>query len=627
MNQMAPASSDQKLGTSLIVRENSTDRRFALHWILILAALTTLFALGLHLSSVQYRGSEELGEFRKGLKSTGGSDAVESEKGVVAADDGYCSEIGASVLRKGGHAVDAVVATAICEGVRHPMSSGIGGGAFMVVRSAKDGKALAFDARETAPLAASKDMYQNNPLAKSLGPLSMGIPGEIAGLHAAWLLYGKLPWKSLFEPSITLLKNGVKIEPYLALSINDNKDKIMSDPGLAEVFAPNGKLLQLNDTFYNFKLADSLEAIAEEGPQAFYNGSIGQKFIQDIRNLGGIVTMNDMRKYTVEITEPLYSDVLGYTLVGMPLPSSGTLGVSMVLNILGSYETLNAMKGFHGLHRLIEAVKHTLAIRMNLGDSKFVNCTKYVDDMLSPTYAEQVKERIFDNTTFDPSYYLNRWSQIRDHGTSHMSIVDSERNAVAFTSTVNMYFGGGVMSPSTGIVANNEMDDFSIPTDATEDGLPPAPSNFIEPNKRPLSSMSPLIILKDNQLAGVLGASGGMNIIPAVSQVFINHFVLGVDPLKAVQHPRFYHTLIPNLVQYENWTALDGELFEFSEAAKEFLAKRNHQLQMKSGAGAVCQFVVQNLTSSNSNKETDGIIRGMLTAVSDPRKDGSPACV
>ncbi|KAJ6851774.1 putative gamma-glutamyltranspeptidase 3 [Iris pallida] len=586
-------------------------------------------------------GRHRSGGERRRFWSTGGAETVQSEIGVVAADDGLCSEVGAAALRRGGHAVDAAVATAVCLGVRHPMSSGIGGGAFMVVSTAAGGSgtvAEAFDSRETAPAAAAENMYEKNPSSKEKGALSMGIPGEVAGLHAAWSKYGRLPWKTLLAPAITLARDGFLVEPYLAYSIKNCKDDIMADPGLKSVFAPNGNLLQFNDTCYNPKLADTLEMIATEGPQALYNGSIGEKLIEDVRNAGGIATMEDMRKYKVEVGEAMKANAMGYTILGMPPPSSGTVGISLVLNVLGSYKTPDAAKGLLGLHRLIEALKHMLAIRMNLGDPDFVNITGYINNMLSPSFAEKIKQRIFDNTTFSPGYYLPRWSQLRDHGTSHLCVVDADRNAVSMTSTVNYYFGAGVLSPSTGIVLNNEMADFSTPTEATPDHLPPAPANFIKPNKRPLSSMTPLIILKDNQLAGIVGGSGGMNIIPAVSQAFLNHFILGMDPLKAVQHPRIYHKLIPNVVCYENWTAMDGEHIELATEARAFLEQRNHQLKSTSGVSAVVQFVVHNLQEPVSNKGGrgwgwmrpamgDGVFRGMLTAVSDPRKDGRPAGV
>lgn len=308
----------------------------------------------------------------------------------------------------------------------------------------------------------------------------------------------------------------------------------------------------------------------------------------------------------------------------------------MVLNILGSYESSSeGVEGLLGLHRLIEALKHMFGVRMNLGDPDFVDVEEYVSDMLSSSFAQTLQQKIDDSTTFEPSYYLARWSQLRDHGTSHLCVVDSDRNAVSLTTTVNWYFGARVMSPSTGIVLNNEMDDFSTPTEATPDRLPPAPANFIEPKKRPLSSMTPIIILKDDQLAGVVGASGGVNIIPAVVQVFLNHFILRMEPLKAVQHPRVFHTLIPNEVLYENFTAIDGEHIEFANEGKLFLEQRGHVLRSLS-LGAVSQLVVHNLHERvpNMQRKTDrkaknggAVFHGRLIAVSDPRKDGSPAAL
>ncbi|MBA0722706.1 hypothetical protein Golax_003359 [Gossypium laxum] len=560
----------------------------------------------------------------------GGPDSVESDQGVVAADDARCSKIGVLMLKKGGHAVDAAVATALCVGVVNPMASGIGGGAFMVVRSSSTSQVQAFDARETAPLAASQNMYENDMRTKYLGPLSMGVPGEIAGLHEAWLRYGRLDWKTLFEPAIKLAKEGFMIAPYLGLSIAEHELLIMNDPGLKQVFAPEGKLLQAGEKCYNVELAHTLEEVAEQGPWVLYNGTIGEKLVKDVRQVGGILTMEDLRNYKVEVTDAMAANVMNYTIYGMPPPSSGTLGLSLVLNIFDSYGSADAAKGDLGVHRLIEALKHMFAERMNLGDPDFVDITKYVSEMLSVTFAKQIQEKIIDNATFPANYYMYRWSQLRDHGTSHFCVVDAERNAVSMTTTVNYPFGAGVLSPSTGIIVNNEMGDFSAPTEISPDMLPPAPANFIRPNKRPLSSMTPLIITKDNQLAGVIGGSGGMNIIPAVTQVFLNHFVLGMEPLAAVQHPRIYHKLIPNLVYYENWTVIDGDHIELADETKIFLREKGHELQAKSG-GAIVQFVVQALQKDIERGRKFGkdlyIFHGTLTAVSDPRKDGKPAAV
>ncbi|CAI9263054.1 unnamed protein product [Lactuca saligna] len=579
-------------------------------------------------SSLDWR--VQVGDALKGHKATNkvqSSDEVESWKAVVAADDARCSEIGASVLNDGGHAVDAAVAVALCGGVVNPMASGIGGGGFMVVRSADTSETLAFDFRETAPAAATQNMYQNDITTKYSGPLSMGIPGEVAGLHKAWLKHGRLPWNSLFQPAIHLAKHGFQVAPYLANSISSNSDSIKKDPGLRSVFAPGGNLLQAGDTCYNIQLGLSLEAIAEGGPDALYDGVVGEKLVDDVESAGGILTMEDLRNYEVKVTNAVEVNTMGFTIFGMPPPSGGTLGIALVLNILNAFENTNDAKGALGLHRLIEAIKHMFALRMNLGDPDFVDISKTASQMLSPSFAKKIQKRILDNTTFPSEYYLPRWSQIEDQGTSHFCIVDADRNAVSMTTTVNYPFGGGVLSPATGIVLNNEMGDFSVPTEISSDSLPPSPTNFIKPNKRPLSSMTPVIVTKGGQLVGVIGGSGGMYIIPAVLEVFLNHFVLGMEPLNAVQSPRVYHKLVPNVVYYENWTVIDGDHIELSDERKEFLKERGHVLQSKSG-GAVCQLIVQNLKkkklfyNKNDNKE---VLRGMLTAVSDPRKDGRPA--
>ncbi|PON62490.1 Gamma-glutamyltranspeptidase [Parasponia andersonii] len=621
----------QSLGSPLLESSNITSEKKRWSralWFLLPITIITIIVL-------VHGSNTNVGLQREGNRNNNwiqGNDAqvIESEQGVVAADDGRCSEVGAFFLRQNGHAVDAAVATALCLGVVNPTSSGIGGGGFMILRSSSTSQTHAFDFRETAPVAASQNMYANNPRAQFYGALSMGVPGEIAGLHEAWSKHGRLAWKSLFLPAIKLAKDGFVVTPYLEGHIITNSQVIMKDPGLRQVFAPNGKLLKAGDTCYNVELGHSLEEIAKLGPKAFYNGSIGEKLVKDVREVGGILAMEDLRNYKVEVTDAMAADVMGYTVYGMPPPSSGTLGLSLILKIFESYGSSDAAKGDLGLHRLIEALKHMFAIRMNLGDPDFVNISNYESDMLSSDFAKQIRERIFDNTTFPPEYYLNGWSQLRDHGTSHFCIVDTDRNAVSMTTTVNYAFGGGVLSPSTGIVLNNEMGDFSTPTEITPDSLPPAPANFIRPNKRPLSSMTPIIVTKENQLVGALGGSGGMDIIPAVVQVFLNYFVLGMKPLAAVQSPRIYHKLIPNKVSYENWTVICGNHIELSEKTKIFLQERGHQVEARAG-GAITQLVVQTLKNPidmgrKSGKHSNArLFHGTLVAVSDLRKDGRPA--
>ncbi|KGN60559.1 glutathione hydrolase 3 [Cucumis sativus] len=621
------------MDSPLLRRRESVDKRCCRGLIFLPLGILAITVVG-HILGVSLNGSvfNEENKHSDGIRINN-SEIVESDKGVVAADDGRCSEIGASVLRQGGHAVDAAVATALCLGVVCSMWSGIGGGGFMVVRSASTLQSIAIDFRETAPLAASQDMYEANLTAKDIGPLSIAVPGEIAGLHEAWLRYGRLAWKSLFEPAIRLAKGGFVISPYLGKSLVSSTEMILHDPGLRQVFAPNGNILQVGDTCYNVELGKSLETVANQGPQAFYNGVIGEKLVKDVKAVGGILTMEDLRNYTVEITEAMTIEAMGYTVHGMPPPSSGTLGLAMVMNIFKSYNDPDATKGNIGVHRLIEALKHMYAERMNLGDPRFSNINNAVSNMLSLSFAKKIQEKIVDNTTFPPDYYLYRWSQLRDHGTSHFCIVDAERNAVSLTTTVNGHLGAGVLSPSTGIVLNNQMGDFSISTNISPDKLPPAPTNFIQPNKRPLSSMTPIIVTKDDRLIAVMGGSGGMKIVPAVIQVFLNYFSLGFQPFSAVERSRVYHQLMPNVVKYENLTCINGDYVEFSAKEKQFLEDRGHEVVAMDGAGAIVQLVVQNFEDAIDIGRKGGKLSnnqnnfGVLTAVCDPRKNGNPAVV
>ncbi|WZZ84646.1 hypothetical protein YC2023_113225 [Brassica napus] len=390
-----------------------------------------------------------------------------------------------SVLRQGGNSIDASVAAALCLGVVSPASSGIGGGAFTVVKIA-GGKAFAYDSRETAPLRATENMYGSNPDLKKKGVLSAGVPGEVAGLFTAWKQHGKIPWKQLVTPAEKLAEGGFQ----------------------------DFKLKKLGTIIHNRKLAFTLKQIAENGPKAFYNGTVGVSLASDISKAGGIITLKDLQSYRVKVRKPLSANILGYELLGMPPPSSG--GAAMML---------------------------------------------VVSDMLSPEFAKDLKKKINDDKTFDPKYYGGMWNQIDHHGTSHLSIIDRERNAVSIATSVNSCFGAVMLSPSTGIVLNIQMDDFTVPAKSRSDlnVPPPAPASFIRPGKRPLSSMSPTI---DGKVKAAVGASGGANIIAATTKVFLNHFFLNMDPLSSVLAPRIYHQLIPNRVLFENLTTVLNDHFE-----------------------------------------------------------------
>ncbi|XP_031267593.1 glutathione hydrolase 1-like [Pistacia vera] len=538
-------------------------------------------------------------------------EVIVTHHGVVATDDGRCSKIGMDVLRAGGHAVDASVAAALCLGVVSPASSGLGGGAFMLIRLAS-GKAQAFDMRETAPMKAYKNMYASNASLKTSGILSVAVPGVLAGLHKAWEQHGKLPWERLVKPAEVLARRGFKISPYLHMQMEKAKSGILADNGLQSIFTSNGELLQLGDICRNKKLAKSLKAISKYGLKAFYNGSIGFQLVKDVQKAGGILTIKDLQRYAVKVRDPISAYIRGLKVMGMPPPSSGGATMILMLNILAQYGVPSDVSGPLGIHRQIEALKHSFAVRMNLGDPEFVNVSKVLSDMLSHNFAQTLKKAIYDNMTFDAWHYGGRWNQIHDHGTSHVSIVDHDRNAVSMTNTVNAYFGAKVLLPSTGIILNNEMDDFSIPSNGDKNTPPPAPANFIRPGKRPLSSMAPTIVLKDEKLKAVIGASGGAMIIAGTAEVFLNHFFRGMDPFSSVMAPRVYHQLIPNTVYYENWTTVIGDHFEIPTEIRTSLQKKGHVLESLAG-GTICQFVVQEFES------------GKLVGISDPRKGGFPA--
>ncbi|KAK9096820.1 hypothetical protein Sjap_022317 [Stephania japonica] len=583
-----------------------TPQQWPLHVLITMAISSMLLIMILPVAQSTRPGSREI---------------ITSRHGAVATDDGRCSRIGRDVLREGGHAIDATVAAALCLGVVSPASSGLGGGAFMLLWSST-GKAQAFDMRETAPLLASENMYAGNTASKASGPLSIAVPGELAGLYEAWKQHGRLPWERLVRPAARLAARGFKISPYLHMQMVRTNSGIFADKGLRDLLTSNGVLLEIGRTCHNQKLAWTLKEISRHGPKVFYNGTVGINLVRDVRKAGGLLTLEDLQKYKVKVKEPTSARIFGLDILGMPPPSSGGVGMILMLNILSQYEIPSGLCGSLGLHRFIEALKHQFAVRMNLGDPDFVNVSGVVSDMVSLKLAKELKKTIFDNMTFSPNHYGSRWNQIIDHGTSHLSIVDAERNAVSITSTVNAYFGAQFLSTSTGIVLNNEMDDFSIPGNSSDTNAPPpSPPNFIRPSKRPLSSMSPTIVLKDGQLKGVIGASGGAMIIAGTTEVFLNHFAREMDPFSSVMAPRTYHQLIPNVVLYENWTTVREDHFEVPAETRVSLQKKGHVLQGLAG-GTICQFILHHFEGSKADR---GVISGELIAISDPRKGGFPS--
>ncbi|KAI8810447.1 gamma-glutamyltranspeptidase [Cladochytrium replicatum] len=531
---------------------------------------------------------------------------VSSPHAAVASENELCSIIGRDVLQDGGNAVDSVVAASICIGVTNMYSSGIGGGGFLVLRT-PNGKSEYIDFREEAPAAASRDMYEGNPTGSMIGGLSVGVPGEIRGFEYAHKKYGKLPWKRLFEPSIELCLNGWTVNRVLAMRINTYAGLMLNNTEFSEVFAPNGRILVEGDTIRRTALGHTLRAIADEGPEVFYTGWIGKSLVDTTRANGGILTMKDMSAYEVKTSLPLVGTYRDRKIITSPPPSSGPVLLS-VLNILEGYALGKEGRTQLNFHRIVEAFKHGFSQRSFYGDPsdpEFANITEIADDFMRKEKAEDIRARIFSDRTFDPSYYNAEFDILDDHGTMHVSVIDSDGMATSLTSTVNLVFGAQLMDAKTGIILNDEMDDFSQPNITNYFGLKPSPYNFIKPKKRPLSSCVPTIVERDGQVEFVVGASGGSRIITATAQAIVNAIDFGMNPLEAIDDPRFHDQLYPNEVMVEH---------EFSDGFTKGLLRRGHTIsRMAEGYYLTGVSMVQ--------RRSDGVV----LAAGDHRKGGAAA--
>jgi gamma-glutamyltranspeptidase/glutathione hydrolase len=482
---------------------------------------------------------------------------VTAHHGMVVAQEARAARIGADILKRGGNAVDAAVATGFAMAVTYPRAGNIGGGGFMLIHLAS-GRDIAIDYRETAPAATTRDTFLNAQGAadpaksRDLGS-AIGVPGTVAGLAHAHKKYGsgRFTLAQLIEPAIALARDGFPAGDEFDRTSETALKRLARWPASAKIFLnPDGTLIERGKPFVQSDLAATLDAIAQQGPRAFYEGPIADKISAAVRDAGGLMTSADLKNYRAVERPPLHGSYRGYRIVAMPPPSSG--GVLLI-------EMLNVLEGFklrtddpESVHLLVETMRYAYADRAHLlGDPDFVKAP--IEGLLTKRYAAALRARI-DRNHATPSNTVRAGEPAAFEGnnTTHFSVVDRHGNAVANTYTLNLSYGVGLVADGTGVLLNNELDDFAAAPGAPNAfGLVGFAANEPGPNKRPLSSMTPTIVLKHGKPYIVTGSPGGSRIITAVLQVLLNVIDHHMTIAQAVQAPRIHHQWLPDETMVE----------------------------------------------------------------------------
>ncbi|KAF8324687.1 gamma-glutamyltransferase 1 [Cantharellus anzutake] len=513
--------------------------------------------------------------------------------GAVASESAVCSGIGGDILRAGGNAADAIVATVLCVGTVDAHHSGIGGGGFALVRSPK-GKYKMIDFRETAPRASNETMFvtQTNSTASTIGGLSVGVPGELRGLESIHKMYGRLPWKRLFQPAIKLAKEGFVIQGQLAGAIASNAAFILNDTEFSSVYAPNGTLLKQGSVAHRPAYAKTLTAVANHGADEFYckDRWIARASVKAARHSylqPGIITLEDWEGYKVEIREPASIHYKGLKLTSTVAPSSGTV-VLGALNILSGYDLSYTTDPTTGLvvdsnltaHKLVESFKFAYGQRTVLGDPKFVkNVTKLELEFMEPQMGAKIRAVMPSNSTGPPSLYDPTGFEIKQTpGTSQIVAADESGLVISLTTTVNLYFGSHIMVHETGVILNDEMDDFSSPDSSNAFGYVATPANYIQPGKRPLSSISPVIAEDEHgRFVFANGAAGGSRIITASIQTLRHYLDHNYTAQQAVNAPRVHDQIFPQVTTVE-YTSVSQNVTGYNNATVASLASLGHNI-------------------------------------------------
>jgi len=450
-----------------------------------------------------------------------------------------------------------MVGTVFCVGVKSMYHSGIGGGGFMLVR-ASNGSYEFIDFRETAPAAAFESMYVGNVNGSLFGGLASGVPGELRGLERLHKDYGKLSWPTVMQPAINLARYGFIVNQdlvhYMQVGTAGYDNFLVNDPAWAIDFAPNGTLVKLGDTIYRKRYADTLETISAYGADAFYNGAIAKATIAAILAKNGTMTMQDLHNYSVAIRAPAELKYRDYTLRSCSAPSGGEVALA-VMNIVSGYADLGWPETVNiSTVRLVEAMKFAYGERTSLGDPSFVaGLNAFQQSILSASTGAKIRDRITGYALNLSAYDPAGLAALTDHGTSQVSTADASGMAVSLTTTVNLLFGSRIMVAETGVVLNDEMNDFSIPGSSNAFGFVPSAANLVRPGKRPLSSISPTIVehAANGSLYFVVGAAGGSRIITSTLLQLWNVLDRNMSAYQAIAEPRFHDQLQPTRAEFE----------------------------------------------------------------------------